>query len=117
MSKEKLLENIAKELVYLKEFQKHGVTKIPIEDKLLIKEIYKEIAPHIQVNLTCDSCIIGYLNSMLSYYEREKPRLIATQLVEFVSKQDVIETLKTTSKIKKEKPLNTINKKQKNGNR
>lgn len=73
MSKEELFSQIETVLPYLHEFRKYSVVKMPLAHKVYIQSIYKDIAPHVTTNLACDACVIGYLNTILSYYEREYP--------------------------------------------
>lgn len=70
------LNNIEQLIPILKEFQTKGTANISIDEKLLLKKTYNNIHPHVQVDISCTTCILHYLNQLLAFYEREKPKQI-----------------------------------------
>jgi hypothetical protein len=79
-----LFTDIEKLLPRLEELQKSGTvdfTNAP-EDVPLIGEVIKKLIQGIQPSLSCSTCIIHYLNTMLSFYEREYPIFQKSQMKE-----------------------------------
>lgn len=57
----------------LNQYNQKGNLKFTVEDGQLLKSIYSPIFQVYNLSLSCSSCILHYLNSLLSYYEREYP--------------------------------------------
>lgn len=59
-------------LSYLTKYNQIGKLELGIEERIILKEVYSDIFK-VTPNIGCESCILHYLNMLLSYYEREFP--------------------------------------------
>ena len=75
MEKSELFRMIEPLLEKLKDHQRTGTIIFKdIDQKLSIKTVYREIHPGVNVELSCDSCVLHTLNLLLAWYEREYPK-------------------------------------------
>ena len=74
MTKETQLQNIQKLIPILVTFNKSGQAKITPDQQQLLKETYQAIY-QLPAQISCSTCVIEYLNQLLSYYEKHAPSL------------------------------------------
>lgn len=80
MNNKQLFEKISTLLVRLKDYRTTGKLKFEsMEEKTSIRDIFRKIAPGVFIDLGCGMCVVNLLHQLLSYYEREYPKWIATQ--------------------------------------
>lgn len=66
-------------LPILSEFTSNGNAQISIDQKLLLKQLAKDVLNVPNPNIACDSCVISYLHHLYSFNEREYPKFIEQQ--------------------------------------
>ena len=71
---EQIFNNIKTLLPVLTEYNTTGRAQISIDQKLLLKQLAKDILNVPNPNIACDSCVISYLHHLYSYHEREYPK-------------------------------------------
>lgn len=104
MKQEEILFNIEKLMPILYEFNTKGTANITVDEQQLLKATYEAMIPGVQVTLSCQTCLIHYLNMMLSYKERMQATLQSSTIkVEVVEEQkkEVVEVKPKITKRRK----------------
>jgi hypothetical protein len=70
MTKETIFENIRQLMPVLRDYQTKGSAIINPDLKLILRDTYQAIHP-VQVDLSCSTCVLYYLNVLVTWYERE----------------------------------------------
>jgi excinuclease UvrABC nuclease subunit len=71
-NKEQLLTHIQSLLPILSTYRLKGVATVTQEHKDTLTRVYSIINPRVQVQLTCQSCLIHYLNMIQRYYDKNR---------------------------------------------
>ena len=92
MEKEKLFSKAETLLERLATYRKTGTVKFKnMDEKMTLKEVYQEIFPQFYLDLSCSGCVLAYLNNLLAWYERERPKFDASS-----SRETLVEPKSTT---------------------
>lgn len=74
MTQEEILNNIERFITILQEYNANGKAVISLDDKLLLKSTYQAVHPDVHPDVSCNACCLTYMNMLVAYYEREKPK-------------------------------------------
>ncbi len=61
-------------LTVLEEVQATGRASLTAEQQHTMRRVYSQISPGVQLDLSCSTCILHYLNMLLAWFEREYPK-------------------------------------------
>jgi len=76
---QQIFNDIKTLLPVLTEYNTTGRAQISIDQKLLLKQLAKDILKVPNPNIACDSCVVSYLHHLYSYHEREYPKFMEQQ--------------------------------------
>lgn len=100
MYPERIFKEIETLLPKVEQYNKTKSVYLSLDEKLLIQKLYKELLPMSNPSLACDSCVIHYMNTLLSFHEREFPKFLKENQPK-VEEKVVVKTERKT-KLKKQ---------------
>jgi len=108
MNNEQLYQHLQILAERLAEHRKTGVlTFKDLDEKAMLKTTYQSIYGNIQMDLNCPSCILHYMNNLIAWYDRNRPK---EQPIEQVIKQETTQEGPQDPPAEVKKPIRKKNK-------